>query len=372
LPPLEEPTCLLAANCFIAVNNNNNNENMSPAHYMMCKGLVRTAAEKAAAAAAASSLIELSNAASTPSGPGAVAAATAKTPAQAKTMPDITAKEASCGKLRALCAAANLVNSTLRLLSLRAFDSEAVGACQKDAPVEEDVPQQELVGPQPDVVISRVAVAGRDGDDAAPVTVENVPETGGDAPAGYAYRHSWRRRRNVPVVVAASDDNNDAPVTSEARGAVRSTGRRAARIRIVVAGAVVGICEAAPVFAENSLEVDDDDDLPPMEEVDASSSSFSSSTAPLGPPDALWTSKKHVAVAVSPEAPDLVIADGHLSPQELWDMVQPMLVQHITERWHERLRRRGRGANYAAVMAAVMPQRRRRGEEGGEGGRRRA
>jgi hypothetical protein len=366
---------------------------------MMCKELVWTAAEKAAAA---SSLIELSNAASTPSGPGAVAtAASASATAQAKMMPGIIAKEASCGKLRALCAAANLVNSTLRLLSLRAYDTEAVGARQEDA---ERVPQQELVGPQPDFVVARAAVAGRDGDAAAPVVAENVPVPGGDAlagyayrhswqrrrrnvrvvapaavagrdddaaaPAGYAYRHSWRRRRNVPVVVAASNVDNDAPVTSEARGAVLSTGRRAARIRIVVAGAVVGICEAAPVAAEKSLEDDDDNDLPTLEEVDASSSP-PSSTAPLGPPGALWTSKKHVAVSVSPEAPDLVVADGHLSRQELWDMVQPMLVQYTTERWQERLRRRGRGANYAAVMAAVMPQRRRRGEDG-EGGRRRA
>ena len=79
----------------------------------MCKELNRTAAE-AEAEAAASILVELSVAnASWPQGPGAVA--TART-----TMPDSIAGDAltSFCKIRALCAAVNLVNSTLRLVSL--------------------------------------------------------------------------------------------------------------------------------------------------------------------------------------------------------------------------------------------------------------
>jgi hypothetical protein len=378
---------------------------------MMCKELVRTAAEKEAAA---SILVELANStpsstASTVSGPSAVAAATMAT-AQAKATTDSAAKEASCGKMRALCSAVNLVNSTLRLLSLRACYSEAsVGRRQEDdiLVVEERVqPQLESVGvvQQPyDVDAAPVVVANvpepagdvpacyayrhswrrrrnvpvvADGDDdyaaaAVAQAAVMVPEPAGDGPACYAYRHSWRRRRNVPVVARGGDDDNAAPVTSEA-GAVRSTGGRAARIRVVVAGAVVGTCEAAvgsckaaPVAAENPLE--DDEDLPPLEEVDASSSS---STFPLPCSNASWTSKKPVAVAVSSDESEQELVKD-LCWQEYRDVHLPMIEEARRVGWQERLRRPGRGALYAAAMEAMQPQRRGGGGEGG-GRRRRA
>jgi hypothetical protein len=382
---------------------------------MMCKELVRTAAEKEAAAAI---LVELakstpSSPASTVSGPSAVAAATMAT-APAKTTTDSAAKEASCGKMRALCSAVNLVNSTLRLLSLRACYSEAtVGRRQEDDTLvvgERVQPQPESVGvaPQPcDVDAAPVVVANvpepagdvpacyayrhswqrrrrnvpvvADGDDdyaaaAVAQAAVMVPEPAGDGPACYEYRHSWRRRRNVPVVARGGDDDDDdnaAPVTSEA-GAVRSTGGRTARIRVVVAGVVVGTCEAvvgpckaAPVAAENSL--DQDEDLPPLEEVDASSSS---STSPLACSSASWTSKKPVAVAVSSDEPEQELVKD-LCWQEYRDVHLPMIEEARRVGWQERLRRPGRGALYAAAMEAMQPQRRGGGGEGG-GRRRRA
>jgi hypothetical protein len=371
----------------------------------MCKELMRAAAEKAAAA---SILIELSTV-STASGPGAVAttaAASAMATAQAKSMPDSTAKDtqASCGKMRALCAAANLVNSTLRLLSLRAFrnseaEAEAKGGRRPEDDtlvVQERVPQPESVGvtPQPEAVVSPAAVAVRDDDDdaaaaaaaaaaapvvvpacyayrhswrrrkvpavaaggeeIAPVVVANVPEPAGDVPACYAYRHSWQRRRKAPVVVAGDEDA--APVTSAAP-VVRSTELRAARVRIVVAGAVVGICEAAPVVVENSTEVGS-----------CSCSSFTSSiadaadTATVGTPNAVGTSQRHVAVAVSPESPELAAGHEHehSSPQVLRDEILPRLVEAIRGGWRGRPQRPNRGRRYAAALAALLPAPRRR------------
>jgi hypothetical protein len=388
LPPLEEPTCFTCSTALLLLTTT-----MSPPRYMMCKESVRAAAEKAAAAAILIELSKTSSTASTPSGPGAVATAAA----QAKTMPDITNKDASCVKMRALCAAANLVNSTLRLLSLRAFHSEAkVGRQEDDILVEERVvPQPESAGvvPQPDVAVAPSAVAVRDdnnvaapvvaanvpepaggvapacyayrhswrrrkvpvvvagGDEAAPVVVANIPEPVGDVPACYAYRHScWRRCKVPAVVVVAAGGEEAAPVTSEAP-AGRSTERRDVRVRIVVAGAVVGIREAAPVAAENPLN-DDCEDLSSLEEeVDFR---FSSPA-----PNALGTSQRHVAVAVSPEAPEPVTAHEHLSQAEFRDVTQPRPVGAIREGFRGRLLRPNRGGRYAAALAALLPARRR-------------
>jgi hypothetical protein len=403
LPPLEEPSCCTCSTALLLLTTT-----MSPPHYMMCKELMRAAAEKAAAA---SILIELSTV-STASGPGTVAttaAESAMSTSQAKTMPDSIAKDthASCGNMRALCAAASLVRSTLRLLSLRAFrNSEAEahgGRRQEDDTLvvgRRVVPQPASVGvtPQPEAVVAPAAVAVRDDDDdaaapvgdenmpdpasdnpacyayrhswrrrnipvvvaaggeeAAPVVVASIPEPAGDVPACYAFRHSWQRRRKASVVVAAGDEDA-APVKSEA-SVVRSTERRAVRVRIWVAGAVVGICLAAPVVVENSTEV--------------GSCSCSSATSPiadapdtatLGTPNALGTSQRHVAGAAPPEAPELAAGHEHehSSPQVLRDEILPRLVEAVRGGWRGRPQRPNRGRRYAAALAALLPAPRRR------------
>ena len=188
------------------------------------------------------------------------------------------------------------------------------------------MPQPESFGvaPQPDVDVSPAAI------------VENVPEPAGDSPACYAYRHSWRRRK-VPVVAGG----DGAPAT-EARAVPSTRG--------------AGINVAAPAV-ENSLE--DADDLPPLVEVDDSSSSSSTAltavaadTATLYSMNALGSSKEDAAVTVSPDAPELEPGYLHLSAQEFVDTIQPS----IRDGWHERQQRRGRGGRYAAIMAAVQPR----------------
>jgi hypothetical protein len=175
--------------------------------------------------------------------------------------------------------------------------------------------------------------------------VENLPEpepARGDVPAGccaaYKYRHSWRRRIVVQAVVgAAGSSGEDAPVTTEEEdrgGAVRSAGRSAwrqpcaaTRVRVVVAGAFVGVCEAARVVAESiSLDNGDDDAVPSLGEV------------------------KHVTVAVPPllEAADT----GRVAVAAREDMVPPprLVVEPVREGWQERQKRRGRGERYAAIL----------------------
>jgi hypothetical protein len=388
----------------------------------MCKKLMRTVAE-AEADAAASILVEISTNASSKSTswPGAVG--TAMAPITTK-MPEIVAKDEplaaaaeSSGKIRALCAVAKLVHSTVHLVSLRVRHNEAYGGLRQadDALVEGlAVPQPESLDatPQPDAVVAPVVPEPAGGDvykhrhswrrrrsaaviaaasDDAPVAeggalAENALEPAGDV---YKHRHSWRRR-SVPVVVAASEDasvteegdlaesvqepagdvykhrhswrrrsapvvvaaTDDAPVTEEGARAengpeaasdvykhrhswrrrsapvvvavtddapatevasvVRSTGRpRAPRIRVVVAGSVVGVCVAALVTNESVDENDDDHhaDLPTL----------------------------HVA-------------------------------ESTREGWQERRQRRGRGERYAAFMTAALTTTRRRHG----GGRRRA
>jgi hypothetical protein len=342
---------------------------MSPPRYIMCKKLIRTAAE-AEAEKAASILVEVSTKASVSRSGAAVATVTV--PITTK-MPEITAKDeplaaaaaaaASSGKIRALCAAAKLVHSTLHFVSLRVPHKEVKGGLrQGDALIEKLLSQPESFGvaPQPEAVAApaapesgcsaykyrhswrrrrHVPVVVAASDD-APCTeektrVENVSEpAAGDVPPCYVYkyRHSWRRRK-VPVVIAGGDG---APVTDEARGAVRSTGRRrAARVSVVVAGTKIGICEAAFV-PDDSVDDDDDDDhiggdVPPPVEVDFSAS----------------VSAEHVEGAIS-SSPGVVAAAHE----------EVAVVESIREGWQDRQQRRGRGARYAAYLAALRPSRR--------------
>jgi hypothetical protein len=329
---------------------------MSPPRYIMCKELIRTAAEKEAEAeaeAAASILVKMSLDASS----GAVATATSAAAAPITTkMPDSIVKDAqlsaaasSSGKsIRALCAAAKLVHSaTLRFARVRPFHFAANGGCrrQEDGALVEDLvlqPKKAGVAPQPDVgVVPAVPEpepepARREYKDRhswrrrrnVPAVVdeardENVPEpAGGDAPAClvYKYRHSWRRRK-VPIVVAGGGDDEKEPTTAVALGAVRSVERpRLARVSVVVAGDVAGICEAT-------------------------------------------------VAASSPEAPqpDLVPAAecNAMAPPTTLPVVEP-----IREGWQDRQKRRGRGERYAAIIAEVLLTSRRR--HGGRGGQRRA
>ena len=81
----------------------------------------------------------------------------------------------SFGGVRALCAAAKLVRSTLRFVSLRVLHEEA--RQEDDALVEAVSP----AGPEPE-------------------------PAGSDA---YKHRHSWRRRRSVPVVVVVASTTEE-------------------------------------------------------------------------------------------------------------------------------------------------------------------
>jgi hypothetical protein len=352
---------------------------MSPHRYIMCKELIRTAAEaKAEKAAAASILVDMSmnTASESASCPGAAVAKATATVTTKTTMPDSIDPDKS---IRALCAAARLVRSTtLRFAGLRPFHYGGRRHVE-----EEDAAAAALVeGPESVAVLAAVSEPNcsaykhrhswrRRRLNNVPTVVEearveNVPEPGparGDAPAGccaaYKYRHSWRRRRRIAVravVGAAGSSDEDAPVTTEEKedrgGAVRSAGRQpcaATRVRVVVAGAFVGVCEAARVVAESSsFDNGDDDEVPSLVQVE------------------------HVTVAVLPllEAPDT----GRVAVAAREDMVPPprLVVEPIREGWQERQKRRGRGERYAAILAAVLPTQRRQRRSGGGGIHRRA
>jgi hypothetical protein len=338
----------------------------------MCKELIRTAAEKepeAEKAAAASILVEMSmntaSASASASCPGAaVAKATEPITTKTKVLDSIDPETS----IRALCAAARLFRSTtLRFAGLRPFHDGGRRHVEEEhdaALVEES---EAFAVP---AAVSEPACAAykhrhswrRRQHNNVPTVVEEAPEPArGDAPAGccaaYKYRHSWRRRRIAvrAVVGAAGSSDEDAPVTTEEEdrgGAVRSAGRRpraAMRVRVVVAGAFVGVCEAAPVVAESSsLDNGDDDAVPSLVQVE------------------------HVTVAVPPllEAADA----GRLAVAAREDMVPPprLVVEPIREGWQERQKRRGRGERYAAILAAVLPTQRRRRRSGGGGKQRRA
>jgi hypothetical protein len=342
LLPLEEPllTCLPSAAAI-------NKTKMSPPRYIMCQKLVRAAAEKEAETAAASILVEMSldakasaSASTLWSGPGAVAKATGSI---ATTIPNSIVKDAplaaeaveaaeaasSFGGVRALCAAAKLVRSTLRFVSLRVLHEEA--RQEDDALVEAVVPAvPELEPAGGDAYKHRhswrrrrnvsviVVVASTTEEEARAKNVPG-PATGDVA---HKYRHSWRRRKVPGNMVAASGD--DAPTTEETCGGASSTERhtRAVRVSVVVAGVIVGDCEAALV-TDNSVDEDN-----------------------------------HVD-ALSPEAPD------HVVPAAAGEAVVPPtlpVVESNREGWQERQKRRGRGERYAAILAAVRsPPRRRHG-----------
>jgi hypothetical protein len=135
------------------------------------------------------------------------------------------------------------------------------------------------------------------------------------------------------------------------------------------------------VYKSSGEEEDDDDDdiddLPPLEEVKDSSSANSregaaganaGSTA-LVFPNAVWSSKKQVAVAKS--CPCKVLEDCFPPLSEIMDKVRPMMAQVIAENWQERLRRRGRGSRSAEMIAAARPTPRGQGGGGGRQRRRR-
>jgi hypothetical protein len=377
----------------------------------MCKELIRTAAEaeaEAEKAAAASVLVGMSRrtASSTSTRPGGPITTTTKpTEGVAKDAPRAEAEAASFGKLWALCAAANLVRSTTRrIVSLGAFHGQE--ARQEDALVE--VKEKPVLEP-PESAGEHCAVCGEATapapaaaaatavDDApacdaykyrhswrrrkAPVIVvagrsnapklehSSAPEPVGDVLDSYAFRHSWRRRRKVPsVVVVPASGVDDAAVTEATGGVVRSTGRRfrSARISVVVAGAFLGVCEAALV-ADNSVDEDDDDHRADSASTSSDPNAAASAAPVLG--------KQPVAVAVpSSLSSSSLEASDHLTAAACKEVVQPALrvfAESTREGWQERQRRRGRGERYAAFMAAALMSTPRR-RHGGEGGRRRA
>ena len=118
----------------------------------MCKKLMRTAAEKEADAAASILVVMSTNASASQSWSGAEATAPITTK-----MPDIIAKDeplaavaASSGKIRALCAVAKLVHSTVHLVSLSVRLNEELA-----------VPQLEILGvtPQPEACVAAIGQA---------------------------------------------------------------------------------------------------------------------------------------------------------------------------------------------------------------------
>jgi hypothetical protein len=334
---------------------------------MMRSELILSAA--AEAVAAASILFDLSMNASAASASGAAAAtapATTKLAAIESVAADSDAKPKSVGaatkitiavgageRLASGCVRVNLVVGNRRLKSLVAVRCKAVKRPEGSLVNERVVPQSESVE---SVVVESatellcgapaiVSSSDEDDDDRDLPSREDVGYSSSFSTASFA------ASAGTGADADAEDDDDD-DTDDETPGKMLSSEKR--------------------LVYKSSGE--DDDDLPPLEEVKDSSSAYSmkgaaganAGTTARVFPSAVWSSTKQVAVAKS--CPCKVLEDCFPPFSEIMDKVRPMMAQMFAENWQERLRRRGRGARYAEIIAAVRPTPRGQGGGGGGGG----